>query len=152
MTLENIVRQQLNDPEPGGFHVQADGWNITVGAEKKDSLSCSLNTLTLESATPSTEDVRAWATRVADRATGLMEPLRLIEADAKQGKAILRSDVPAQRDGKALYYELLLARNDGSSATLRRFAGQVGDKRDAVPFVLTHDAIVKLVTDIAGSR
>jgi hypothetical protein len=150
MTLENILRQQLNDPEPGGFHVQADGWNITVAAEKKDSLSCALNELTLEKARPVQEELRAWAMRIADRATGLMEPLRLIEADAKQGKAILRSDVPAQCDGKALYYELVLIRDARSSATLRRFAGQFGEKREAVPFVLTHDAIVKLASDIVG--
>jgi len=149
MTLENILRQQLNNPEPGGFHVQADGWNITVAAEKKDSLSCALNALTLEKVSPLTEDVRAWATRIADRATGLMEPLRLIEADAKQGKAILRSDAPAHRDGKALYYELELRQTDRKSATLQRFAGQIGEKREAVPFVLTHDAIVKLALDIA---
>ena len=150
MTLENILRQQLNNPEPGGFHVQADGWNITVAAEKKDSLSCALNELTLEKASPIKEEVRAWAMRIADRATGLMEPLRLIEADAKQGKAILRSDVPAQRDGKTMYYELLLTRTDRTSATLHRFAGQVGEKREAVPFVLTHDAIVKLASDIVA--
>lgn len=149
MTLENNLRQQLNNPEPGGFHVQADGWNITVAAEKKDSLSCALNALTLEKACPITEEVRAWATRIAERATGLMEPLRLIEADAKQGIAILRSDEPARREGKALYYELELRHTDRKSATLRRFAGQIGEKREAVPFVLTHDAIVKLALDIA---
>ena len=150
MTLENILRQQLSNPEPGGFHVQAGGWNITVAAEKKDSLSCALNALTLEKAEPIAEDVRAWATRIAERATGLMEPLRLIEADVKQGKAILRSDSPAKRDGKALYYELLLNRTDRSSATLRRYAGQPGEPRETMPFVLTHDAIVKLANDIVG--
>ena len=91
-----------------------------------------------------------WATRIAERATGLMEPLRLIEADVKQGKAILRSDSPAKRDGKALYYELLLNRTDRSSATLRRYAGQPGEPRETMPFVLTHDAIVKLANDIVG--
>jgi hypothetical protein len=151
MTLESILRQQLNDPEPGGFHVQADGWNVTVAAGKKDSLSCALNALTLEKAGPIAADLRTWATRVAERATGLLEPLRLIEADVPQGKAILRSATPAQRDGKAHYYELLLTRTDNrASAALHRFAGQLGERREAQPFVLTHDAIIKLAQDIVG--
>jgi hypothetical protein len=57
--------------------------------------------------------------------------------------------VPSQRDGKVLYYELLLTRTDDrSSAALHRYAGQMGERREARPFVLTHDAIVKLALDI----
>ena len=58
------------------------------------------------------------------------------------------------RDGKSYYYELWLERTAHSSANLRRYAGDrfTGDKREAVPFVLTNDAIVKLVGDIAGGN
>jgi hypothetical protein len=154
MTLENTLRQQLSNPEPGGFHVSHGGWNVTLTADKCDSLSCALRELTLERNAPIQEELGAWATRIAERVTGLMEPLKLVELDQPLGKAMLRSSSPTVRDGKAYYYELLLERTSRSVANLQRYAGdRVGnDKREAVPFVLTHDAIVKLVADIAGSN
>lgn len=154
MTLEKTLRQQLNSPEAGGFHVQAGGWSVTLAAEKKDSLSCALNELSLERAGAVQEDLRAWATRVADSATGLLEPLHVLEVDAPRGQALLRSEAPTVHDDRAHYYELVLARGEKSSANLRRWAGDRvgGEKRAAVPFVLTHDAIVKLVKDIVGAN
>ena len=152
MTLENTLRQQLSSPEPGGFHVAADGWEITIVAEKKDSLGCALGELTLEKSAPIKEELRAWATRIADTATGLLEPLRIVEVDTPLGKALLRSEAPTRKDGKAFYYELLLSRGSGASASLRRYAGQNAEKREAVSFVLTHDAIAKLAADIVGAN
>ena len=154
MTLENMLRQQLNDPDPGGFHLDAAEWRLTVAAEKRDSLSCALNELALERSTPIKEELHAWATRVAERVTGLIEPLKLVEVDQPVGKALLRSETPTMRDGKSFYYELLLERTSRTSASLRRYAGDRtgGEKRAAVPFVLTNDAIVKVVADIVGAN
>jgi hypothetical protein len=81
-----------------------------------------------------------------------MEPLRVIEIDQPIGKALLRSETPSLRDGKAFYYELVLERTNRSRATLHRYAGQNGEKREAVAFVLTHDAVVKLVKDLVGKN
>ena len=154
MTLENTLRQQLSNPEPGGFHFHAGGWNVTFSADKADSLSCALKELTLDRNAPIQEELHAWATRIAERVTGLLEPLSLVEVDQPLGKALLRSQTPSVRDGKSHYYELLLERTGRTSAHLRRYAADRngGEKREAVPFVLTHDAIVKLVTDIVGSN
>jgi hypothetical protein len=152
MTLENTLRQQLNNSEPGGFHFHAGGWNVTLAADKNDSLSCALNELCLERNEPIQEELKAWATRIAERATGLLEPLRLMEVDQPIGKALLRSETPTVRDGKPFYYEMVLVRTDHTSATLHRYVGDRvgGEKREAVPFVLTHDAIVKLVNDVVS--
>jgi hypothetical protein len=152
MTLEKTLRQQLSKTEPGGFHVSSGGWTITLLADKSDSLSCALTELTLDRAAPVQEDLDTWAQRVAATATGLMEPLRLIEVDRPLGKALLRSEKPSLMDGKAFYYELVLERTTRSQATLQRFASPNGQKRTAVAFVLTHDAVVKLVNDIAGGN
>ncbi len=154
MTLENTLRHQLSNPEPGGFHVSHGDWNVTLTAEKNDSLSCALRDLTLERNAPIQEELPAWAARVAERATGLIEPLKLIEVDQPLGKALLRSAAPTVKDGKSYYYELLLERTTRTVANLRRYAGgrNGGDRREAVAFVLTHDAIVKLVTDLVGAN
>jgi hypothetical protein len=154
MTLANTLRQQLSNPEQGGFHVSADGWSVTVAADKAESLSCALNELSLERAGAVKEELRAWANRVAEEATGLLEPLAVIEVDLPRGQALLRSETPTVQADTAHYYELELTRGQRSSATLRRYVGdKVGtEKREAAPFVLTHDAIVKLVTDILGAN
>src|ERR1022692_2054306 len=135
MTRENTLRHQLNDPEAGGFHIEAGGWNVTLAADKSDSLSCALKELSLEKNAPIQEELTPWATRVADRVTGLLEPLRLVEVDQLLCKALLRSAAPTVRDGKSLYCELLLVRTERASAILHRYAGQTGEKREAVPFV-----------------
>ena len=100
------------------------------------------------------DDLKAWGQRLASRVTYLMEPLAVLEVDLPLGKALLRSAAPTLRDGKSHYYELLLTRGDRTSASLRRFVGDRagGEQREAVPFVLTHDAIVKLVCDIVGTN
>jgi len=154
MTLEKMLRQQLSNPKPGGFHFSFGGWNVTLIADKCDSLSCALKELTLERNTPIQEELKPWAQRIAQRATGLIEPLSLSEADLLLGKAILRSQTPTVRGSTANYYELVLERTGRPCANLHRYSAnrQNGEKRKAVPFVLTHDAIVKLVTDIVGSN
>ena len=153
MTLEKTLRQKLSRPEPGGFHFSHAGWDITFHADRQDTMSCSLMELTLARDGQIPEGLRAWAARLADGVTGLLEPLRLVEIDERLGKAVLRSEAPVQRDGKALYYELILERTQRTSATLRRYAGDLvgAGSRLEVPFVLTHDAVVKLACDIVGN-
>ena|ERR1043166_5336687 len=154
MTLENTLRQALSSPDAGGFHVSEGGWEVVLATEKSDSLSCAIRELGLGRNAPIQEDLHAWATRVANRVTGLIEPLKVVEIDQPLGKALLRSATPTLKDEKAYYYELLLERTSRTVANLRRFVGDRhgGDKREAVTFVLTHDAIVKLVMDIVGSN
>ena len=88
---------------------------------------------------------------LARRVTGLLEPLRLIEVDAARAEALLRSEKPAARGDELYYYELLL-RGEHSS-TLRRYkATRTGSRRETVPYALTHEAIAKLATDLAGDE
>src|SRR5436309_1406412 len=108
MTLENTLRQQLNKAEPGGVHASFGDWTVSIFADKSDSLSCALKELALDRATPVREDLDTWAKRIAGTATGLLEPLRLIEVDGPLGKALLRSDAPSVKDGKSYYYEPVL--------------------------------------------
>lgn len=150
MTLENTLRQQLNDLKETSFHVADGGWAVTLVADKREAMSCALTELTLSKNGPIMEELPAWANRIARQASGLMEPLRVLEVDQPLGKALLRSQAPAVQGGKALYYELLLERTGQTSATLRRYAGSHDGPREAAVFVLTNDAVVKLVTDIVG--
>jgi hypothetical protein len=153
MIVEKTLRQKLENREPGGFHFHAGDWHVTFAAERSDSLSCALKELALKKNVPIREELRTWAERVAKQATGLLESLCLIEVDHPMGKALLRSEPPIEHGGQSFYYELLLGNADHASAHLYRYAGyRNGKKREAVPFVLTHEAIVKLVNVIAGGK
>jgi hypothetical protein len=78
----------------------------------------------------------------------LLEPLRLLEFDAGQKTALLRSQQPDHNGEQLFYYEVLL-QADGS-CNLRRYqaAQQPGVRRQQVPFTLTHDALTKLIDDL----
>jgi hypothetical protein len=89
------------------------------------------------------------AVKASERVTALLEPLKVYEIDAAKSVALLRSANPTERGGELFYYELTL--NGLHSADLKRFkAGKTSAKRDATPFVLTHEAIAKVVGDLVG--
>jgi len=154
MTLEKILRQQLSKPKPGGIQASFGGWNLTLVAERCDSLSCAIKELTLQRTTPIQEEFTPWAKRIAAQATGLMEPLRLIETDVLLNTAILRSSTPTLREDVATYYELVLVRGEQPGAKFQRYSASLknGKQREVIPFALTHDAIIKFVMDIVGGN
>jgi hypothetical protein len=82
--------------------------------------------------------------------TGLLEPLRLLEVDAGHGVALLRSGTPSQWGDGLFYYEVLL-QNDGTT-TVRRYQAPTQDepRRQQTEFSLTHEALAKLVRDLAA--
>jgi hypothetical protein len=90
---------------------------------------------------------REWAEAAAKRVSGLLEPLRLVEADEALGVAQLRSDAPAVHGESRAYYELLRHR-DGRSE-LARYQSSPEGRRQAIPFTLTHEALGKLARDLA---
>lgn len=47
--------------------------------------------------TPIQEELHAWATRLAERMTGLMEPLKIVEIDQPLGKASTQRGARNQR-------------------------------------------------------
>src|SRR5262249_18814467 len=88
------------------------------------------------------------ARRIANQVTGLLEPLRLLEIDAGRDLAQLRSQAPAQRGGDLQYYEVL--RHGHRDTQVARYqASHASSKREQVPFTLTHEALGKLVRDLA---
>jgi hypothetical protein len=155
MTLNEILLQKLAEWRPAArqtLTVAEAGWTVALSADRCDELGCLVwevtftRTASSEVATP----LRTWAERVADRATGLLENLQLLEVDPLRNQAQLRSDEPAQRGPDVFYYEVLL--NGGGDASVRRFrANRIsGQRREQVAFALTHEALAKLVADVTA--
>jgi hypothetical protein len=161
MTLDEPLLARLANWQPAGAGphtfqnaLTPPGWTLTLTADRAETLGCLATELTV-SRRPEERPVDAaaltqWAVQTVQRATGLLEPLKLIEVDVTRAEALLRSDRPAVRGDAVEYYELLL--RGEHTATLRRFRSpRTGSgKRKAVPFALTHEAIAKLAADLTA--
>jgi hypothetical protein len=156
MTLANTLLQKLsewrpkNAPETLTVADEAGVWSAAVSAAAVDVVGARLwqiafrrSDTTLDAAA-----LKTWGEKIAARATGLLEPLRLLEVDEQNKIALLRSDKPGQRGDAVLYYEVRLT-GDGA-ATVQRFQAshQPETKRQQIEFTLTHDAVAKLASDV----
>lgn len=154
MTLANILRQKLSEApaahERHDFTVadEASGWTLYLTAEHRDAWTTVAWEMSLRRA-KSGGGMATWGERIARRSSGLLEPLTVVEVDAAQSRALVRSGPPTTCGDKVSYYELVL---DGtSSALVRRYEGShVAAKRTQVPFVLTNEVLVKLVDDVTA--
>jgi hypothetical protein len=156
MTLDATLLQKLAKwrPDSGRQTLEVaapDGvWAAAVTAECVDLVGCRLWELTLRRSAPPAGDLKARAEQVAGRVTGLLEPLRLLEVDAGRGVALLRSGTPSQWADGVFYYEVLL-HNDGTTTVRRYQAPTQGEpRRQQTAFTLTHEALAKLVRDLAA--
>jgi hypothetical protein len=157
MTLTEKLLPKLSDWRPAGAGrhslsaaVPEAGWTAHLTADRADTLSCLVWELTLTRTGPAPAGLtlKAWAASAA-RATGLLEPLKLLEVDEARGEAILRSDAPAKKGERVAYYEVQLFGLD--RAVLRRFtADRTRSGREQVSFALTHEVLAKIAGDIAG--
>jgi hypothetical protein len=156
MTLNELLLQKLAEWRfDSGRHTLTiahpeTAWTTTVIADCADRVGCGvweLN-LTRPEAVPTAADPKTRAERLAGRATGLMEPLRLIEVDAGRETALLRSAAPLRRGDDLFYYEVLL---HGRGAGVRRYqSSATGGARQQVAFPLTHEALAKLAADLTA--
>lgn len=121
---------------------------IEMEVHSQDALSLQISMLKVFPEAVIKTPLRDRANAIAQRATGLMEKLSVIEVDDAQGKALLRSNEPVTRDVHRLYYELLLEQK--GSATLHRYEGSMThSNRQEKAFTLTREALAKLITDLS---
>lgn len=158
MTLAETLLSKLAEARPtspGRFALShtdaASGWTVSLDIEKADALSCQLWEVSCDRGSGEQPGLRQWADLLAERVTGLLEPLQVIEVDSLKNEAILRSESPTVRNEKRAHYELKL--EGGRKATLRRYqaAADPAAKREPTTFVLTHEVLSKLVEDLTAN-
>jgi hypothetical protein len=143
-------RQTLNVPD------ESSGWAAALTADRCDELGCLVWEMTLRRAAPlaggDAAALRAWGDRIAARARGLLESLKVVEVDAERDEAILRSDSPAAKGDDRFYYEVHL--KGAGVAAVRRYRGSLAGngKREQVAFALTHETLAKLAGDITAEK
>lgn len=157
MIVAEMLLPKLNEWAPAGegrhslSHALTDcGWSLHLTADRVDTLGCLVWELILNrtrSETITVTELKSRALKTAARATGLIEPLRLVEIDESRGEALIRSDSPTRRSESLAYYEVLM--NVEQQIYVRRYRfGLEKSKREQVAFALTHEAIAKLVDDL----
>lgn len=158
MMLPETLLPKLSDWRPAGAgrHSWSEsfpmcGWDVRIATDRTDSLSCLVWEMTLirTAEPPVGLSLKTWAAAIADRVTGLMEPLKLHEVDGTRQEAVLRSEAPTQKGDALAYYEVVL--HNLTTAVVRRYtASKSQSGRTQVAFALTHEVLAKLAGDIAG--
>lgn len=160
MSMNDTVLERLAEWRPVAgagpetLHIPdaGNGWSVSVSAEKNDEVGTLVRELTVHRNAPAPQGatLKGWARGAADRVTGLLEPLRLLEVDDGRDEAVLRSQKPTKRGGSLHYYEARLKGTE--EATLRRYqASPTAPGRTQVPFPVTHEALAKVVDDLTGA-
>ncbi|CAN5451332.1 hypothetical protein BH11PLA2_BH11PLA2_28620 [soil metagenome] len=155
MTLsENLLAKlsELNDNSATIMAIENDSWRLTLQTEGLDRLSCSLREVTMNRRgnAPAGLTVKTWAERIAASVSGLRENLKVLEVDATENVAILRSESPSKKGTAVSYYEIRL--QGMVQATVQRFEADMKGttRREQVAFPLTHEVLGKLIDDIVG--
>lgn len=155
MTLEKTLLQKVPEwrPAPGEREmlsvVSEDGiWCARLTADRCEELGVALWDVRLERIDSpinlTNEQLVAWAEKIA-QVPSVLEPLALVEIDKIRGRAQIRSATPTLREGRQLYYEILISRT--GKVDVRRF-GASGTEREQVVYVLTHENLGRLASQL----
>jgi hypothetical protein len=155
MLTEKLL-PKLNEWKPMGRETwvesfDPEGWTVSLTADHNDivgTLAWELKLLRT-SDEPSHKTGRSWAESIALRSSGLMERIKLLEVDTERSETILRSDTPSKKGDVVSYYEIQL--EGTTTAVVRRYQANrtLGTKREQIVFPVTHEALMKLIGDIA---
>ena len=163
MILVKNLRQKLAELEPSSDRhdlqvADADtGSAVTLALVQRDAMSClALGDYPAAECTAGPGHASMGRADRRARVTSLLEPLQVLEVDTERSQALLRSQIGTpQQQEPVNYFEVILSGT--TSAAVRRFqAAQVDDataasvRRAQVAFALTHEGLLKLVSDLLG--
>lgn len=117
-----------------------------------DTLGCAFTQFEVHSsklANASIDQLKKVSEALAARLTYLLEPIKLIEVDADQCVAQLRSSPPQREPEMTTYYELLVRR--GGELSLCRWSKTRTSERQLVPAQVTREVFLRLVADFSAA-
>jgi hypothetical protein len=158
MSLSQKIAAALDDPSanfasPSTVSVEEQPHRLSLALDMASPVGVRCRSLefnSLGSSARPIEQLRAWADRLAVRATYLMEPLKVVEADDLEGEVLLRSQTPTPRQGRRAFYEVRINRS-GSLQLSRVSFDESSRRRGLEPFTLTREVLERLVDDLTTS-
>jgi hypothetical protein len=141
----------LSSPTP-----QTVGWSVDHGPAVEvdftevDSLSCAFRELRISAdelkAAP-LDALKAWADRLCERVTYLLEHMGPLEIDAEAQSILVRSTPPTKDASRTSFYEMLV--KAPGVVSLRRYVRESATPdRQPVDIHVTNEVFLKLVCDI----
>lgn len=132
------------------FDTGTSTWTLRCDFESLDNVGGRFRSIRLERHSGEiTQPLDVRASVSANRLTGMLESIKLVEVDHVTRIAQLRSSAPLIRGTVRQYYELKIY--DAQTITLERFQfDSVVGKRESILFTLTYDALAKLVNDLTS--
>jgi hypothetical protein len=98
----------------------------------------------------SSDALNAWGERLAGRVTYLLEPLKVLEIDARGGEVQIRSKSPSVRADQRGFYEVRLYKQ-GMLRMERYVVDDATRQRRRTPCQFTREVLERLADDIAAS-
>jgi len=98
----------------------------------------------------SSDALNAWGERLAGRVTYLLEPLKVLEIDARGGEVQIRSKSPSVRADQRGFYEVRLYK-EGMLRMERYVVDDATRQRRRTPCQFTREVLERLADDIAAS-
>jgi hypothetical protein len=126
---------------------------LTLNLTGLDTVGVAFNSLEFAVTTRtewSSEALRAWGQRLAERVHYVMEPLQVLEIDGHGGEVQIRSQIPTARNEQRSYYELRLFRQ--GSLRMERYAfDDATRQRRQIPCQFTREVLERLADDMVAS-
>jgi len=146
---ENIVKQFQNWPagQAGEFLVSDGELQVSVKMADSDRLGCLMERLEMKGT--SGHPLNLDPLRVEKEVTYLGEPLKIVELEKYQGKALLRSFPPRRENGTVLFFELTIDRNEGLSLHRLSYDHALGT-RSHTPVAVTRETLERLLADLVS--
>lgn len=96
------------------------------------------------------DTVKAWAEKLCQKVTYLLEHIGPLEADAEAQSVLVRSVPPTKEPDRTRYYEIVV--QAPGQLALHRYVRPAGSAERAVCDIqVTHEVLVKLVQDIVAA-
>ena len=154
MTYGDLLLESLKAKSPEGnsrIHYPVDivDSEVEIHADicEVDRFGCQIESLHLHRLGPPDENLSTRAHHLTDQATYLFENLHLVECEPERERALVRSATVQNSGDSVGYYE---ADMHGDEVDFARFARNRRERRrEKIPFVLTKEAMARLVDDLA---
>lgn len=140
MTTHPLVDALRQNPERPAHHGE---WTAKADGAESGPIGLQADRLRLRRDDPATRDAPELARKVAERATYLLEPLKLVESEAD--RALLRSDVSGDADAESHdFYDVWVTPDELS---VERYHAEQGQPRTPRPVNLTWEQAERFVRD-----